>query len=135
MKTININGQDYTVEQLTEILETAKQQNPMLAVYRFHNTTEEEFNKLYENIPDHVKAFEQECMITNYYNKGEKPNWEDSNQRKYFAWFYLDDFRFDFSDSYYTFSVCSSRLCFLREEDLKEAVVKFLDIYKRSRNG
>lgn len=133
MKTININGQDYTVEQLTEILEAAKQQNPMLDVYRFHNTTEEEFDKLYENIPDHVKAFEQECMITNYYNKGEKPNWEDSSQKKHYAWFYLDDFRFDFSFYYSTFSGCSARLCFLREDDLKEAVVKFLDIYKRSR--
>ena len=135
MKTININGQDYTVEQLTEILETAKQQNPMLAVYRFHNTTEEEFDKLYENIPDHVKAFEQECMITNYYNKGEKPDWDNFDQKKYYAWFYLDDFCFCGSYFYVTSSAFSTRLCFLREDNLKEAVVKFLDIYKRSRNG
>src|SRR6478736_8864320 len=94
MKTININGSDYTVEQLTKILEEAKKKSPMDKVYEYHNTTEEEFENLYKNLPLNVKYHQKEVMIVNYYNKGEKADFKNANQKKYYGWFYLDEFRF-----------------------------------------
>lgn len=134
MKTININGKDYTVEELTSILENAKVVNPMEEVYIFNGTTESDFEELYKNIPPNIKATAQEEMIVNFYNRGEKVDWNNPNQYKYYPWFYLGDkFCFNFV-GYYHNAAASSRICFLREEDCKEAVNKFIHIYENSRN-
>lgn len=135
MKTININGKDYTVEELTSILENAKSVNPMKEVYLFNSTTEEAFEELYKNIPPHIKATAQEEMIVNFYNKNVNPDWNNLNQPKYLPWFYLGD-RFCFDDvyNYCRGAITSSRLCFLRKEDCLEAVEKFKHIYENSRN-
>lgn len=136
MKTININGKDYTVEELTSILENAKSVNPMEEVYTFNSTTEKAFEELYKNIPPNIKATAQEEMIVNFYNKSVNPDWNNHNQPKYFPWFYLGDkFRFDIVDDYFHVASTSSRLCFLRKEDCLEAVKKFEHIYKQSRNA
>lgn len=84
MKTIEINGKEFTIEELNDLVEKAKKNNPMEEVYKYHNTTEEEFDKLYENMPTHVKAYEKECMVVAYYNKGWKPNWKDLNEKKWY---------------------------------------------------
>lgn len=136
MKTININGKDFTLEELSTLIENSKRDNPMLEVYKFNNTTEEEFDKLYQNIPAHIKAYAQEEMIVNFYNKGEKVNFSNHNQSKYYVWFYLGD-NFRFYDVCYQYSCAgsSSRLGFLRKEDALEAKDKFFEIYRLSRNS
>lgn len=134
MKTININGSDYTVEELTKILEDAKKVSPMQKVYEYHKTTEEEFNKLYENIPSKVKAYAQEIMIVAYYNKNWTPNWKNNNEYKYYPYFYMDKFRL------YCVLTTDSNSCvgapsvFKNKKDCKEAVELFFDIYKESRS-
>lgn len=72
MKTVNINGKDFTLEELASLIEKLKieSKNPMIEVYKFHKTTEEEFDELYKNIPIHIKAHAQEEMVVNFYNKG-----------------------------------------------------------------
>lgn len=136
MKTININGKDYTVEELTSILENAKSVNPIEEVYTFNGTTEKAFEELYKNIPPNIKATAQEEMIVNFYNKNIKPDWNNPNQPKYFPWFYLgSEFGFYFVGYFCLGASASSRLCFLREEDCLEAVKKFEHIYKQSRNA
>lgn len=135
MKIININGKDFTLEELTSLIESSKNESPMIEVYEFHNTTEEAFDQLYKNIPIHIKAHAQEEMITNFYNKGEKVDFDDHNQYKYFLWFYLGkDFRFDSVNDYLYYANTSLRLAFLREKDALEAKDKFFDIYRLSRN-
>ena len=44
-----------------------------------------------------------------------------------------DDFRYCSYTDYYAGSLVSSRLAFLRKEDMLEAVELYLDIYKKSR--
>lgn len=133
MKTININGSDYTIEELSKILEDAKKSSPMDKVYEYHKTTEEEFNKLYQNIPNHVKAYQKECMVVAYYNKGWIPNFKNESEKKYYLWFYLDDFRPDGADCDYGSSYSSARLCFKSKEDALEASEVFFEEFKESR--
>ncbi len=110
--------------------------NPMLEVYKYHGTTEEEFDYIYRNLPKRVKAFEKECMVVAFYNKGWKPNWNDLDECKYYPWFYLGkDFRLGGADYFYSLSFVSSRLCFRKEEDCREAVEKFFEVYRESRNN
>jgi len=133
MKTININGSDYTVEELSKILEDAKKLSPMDKVYEYHSTTEEEFNKLYQSIPNHVKAYQKECMIVAYYNKGWIPNFKDKNERKYYLWLYLDEFRLDCANYGYGLSSSSARLLFKSEKEALEASELFFEVFKESR--
>lgn len=135
MKTININGSNYTVEELTKILEDAKKISPMQKVYEYHKTTEKEFDELYINIPKNVKAYQQEVMIVAFYNKGWKPNWSKSSEYKYYPYFYMDSFQLDSVNDYSTFSDVGAPQVFKNEKDCKEAVELFKDVYKESRNG
>lgn len=134
MKTININGKDYTVEELTTILDNAKKENPMLEVFKYHNLTEQQFEEMYKNVPSHVKAYAKEVLVVEFYNKGWKPDWNNSNERKWYPWFYLDgEFRLIGVDYFGSNSFCSTRLCFKNESDAKDAGKKFLNVFKESR--
>lgn len=102
-------------------------------LFEYHKTTEEEFNKLYENLPKHVKAYALEVMVVEYYNKGWTPNWSNSSEYKYCPWLYLNNFRLCTVDNCCTGSSCSARLCFKSEEDCREAVEEFFEVFKESR--
>ena len=136
MKTISINGSDYTVEELTKILEEAKKKSPMDKVYNYHETNKEEFDKLYEKLPLNVKYYQVEAMIVAFYNKGEIPDFNNKKQKKWYSWFYLDEFRF--YDSVYGDSCTRvpASLCFVgdnAEKNIKEAVIDFFEEFKLSR--
>jgi hypothetical protein len=66
--------------------------------------------------------------------EGWKPDWNDSKQRKWSPWFYMDNPGFRFSDSYYsvanTNSTGGSRLCYATEEISNHAAKAFLHLYK-----
>lgn len=103
-------------------------------IYKYHNTTQEEFDKTYENMPFYVKAYSKESMLTSFYNKGWQPNFKDKNEKKHYAWFWLDDFRLD---AVYC-SRCSfscAPLLWKNEKDLKEAIKLYPDVFKDSRLG
>ena len=109
--------------------------NNLDKIFKFNNTTEKDFNKKWENFEDHEKYGALEKMIVNYYNKGEKPNWENINQYKYYPWFTMreDNFRYGDYGAWYSGPSASSRLAYLRKEDMLEAVELYIDIYKKSR--
>lgn len=134
MKTININGSDYTVEELTKILEDAKKVSPMQKVYEYHDTTEKEFDKLYNNIPSKVKAYAQEIMVVAYYNKTWIPDWNNSKEYKYYPYFHMDKFRFGGVSELYSCSSVGAPQVFKNKKDCEEAVELFFDIYKESRS-
>ena len=131
--TINIEGKEFTIEQLKELIN--KNEDKLEKVFNFNKTTEEQFNKKWEGFEEHEKYGALERLIVNFYNKGEKPNWNNTKQYKYYPCFIMDkvDFHYYFYYYYYAFSSVSSRLAFLRKEDMLEAVELYLDIYKKSR--
>jgi len=128
MKTININGENYTIEELTAILEKAKQLSPMDEVYAYHKTTEKEFEELYKNVSQFSKFQERERMIVDFYNKGVVPTLKD----KKWVLYLNEDNTLGVAYSGWT-SYVSARLCFLRESDAKNAKERFLKEYKESR--
>jgi hypothetical protein len=83
--------------------------------------------------PDEI-AYKKAKVITKALNEGWEPNWNDSSERKWRPWFYLEDPGFQFHDSYYAYSnsdsAGGSRLCFKSEELCNYAAQQFLDIYK-----
>jgi len=133
MNTINIEGRDFTIEQLKELIN--KNEDKLQRVFIFNKTTEEEFNKKWDGFEDHEKYGALEKLIVSFYNKGEKPDWKNEKQYKYFPYFVMDsdNFRFDDYDDCCTNAFTSSRLAYLRKEDMLEAVEVYLDVYKKSR--
>lgn len=80
-------------------------------------------------------AYQKLKVIIRALNEGWKPNWDDTNERKWAPWFYMNSpSGFRFHDSYYagtlTSSTGGSRLCFKSEELANYAANQFLDIYK-----
>jgi len=135
MKTININGKDFTLEELSNLVESAKKENPMDKVFKFHSITEEQFNIDYAKVSEFAKAIEIERMITNFYNKGKDVDFNNPKQSKYYLYFILGkDFRLDYCNFYISYSCVPTRLCFLRREDALEAFKTYPKQYKDSRN-
>lgn len=133
MEKINIEGKEYSLEEIKKALSLVK--SPMDEVFAFHKTSGKGFEEQYKNVSEFAKNQEIERMIVNFYNKGEQCDWNNTNQKKWYPWFYLgDNFSFGGSDDCFSSSFSSARLCFLRESDLKEAVVKFKEQYRNSRN-
>ena len=96
-----------------------------------------EQDKFTEGDPDDI-AFQKLKVIARALNQGWKPNWNDSNQRKWYPWFYLNNpgFRFVASDyvSVSTGSTGGSRLCYESEELSIYASNQFLDLYNNLLN-
>ena len=121
--TININGKETEITLTKEQLEQInKSSDSMLEVYKYHNTTEEEFEQKFKDFPEYLKAYQQEVMIVSFYNKGWKPNWNNLDEHKYFPYFYMeyDNFRLSFSNYFGSGSDVSSRLCFRRKNTPSE---------------
>jgi hypothetical protein len=82
--------------------------------------------------PDEV-AYKKLKIIISAINHGWIPDWNNTNQCKWFPWFNLSS-GFGFSCSYYHFGYAGtgvgSRLCFETEEKANYAGEQFLELYK-----
>lgn len=71
--------------------------------------------------------------ITEALNEGWKPDWNDSNQYKYYPWFKMSSGGFVFGGTYYDGSSAyagdASRLCFATRELAKYAGEQFTKLY------
>lgn len=135
MKTIkiNINGKETEITLTKEQLKQIESQNNMSKVYAYHNTTEEEFENTYKNIPLHLKYLQKEVMIVAYLNKGWKPDMKDNNQKKHYCWFYNHPFRFHYSNWYVSYGVVASCFLLQDEDKCKQMVEEFLPELEQSR--
>ena len=135
MKTIkiNINGKETEITLTKQQLEQIQKSNPMQKVYEYHNTTEEEFEKSYKNIPLHLKYFQKEVMIVAYKNKGWKPDLTDNNQNKYYVWFYNSPFRFHDVGWCDSFSNVPASLLLQSEKVAEDMVEEFIFELEQSR--
>lgn len=130
------------------------------AAPEFKTMLEDSFGKDFfsQKITDRVKTFEDACEImelqsglSNFYigtddevaykklkviiaalNEGWEPDWNNSSERKWYPWFYLDapGFRLCYVGYYSTYSFVGSRLCFRSEELAQYAVKQFFSLYK-----
>lgn len=136
MKTIkiNINGKETEITLTKEQLKQINSQNPLQKVFDYHKTTEERFNKLNGHLPKHLQGQILEAMMVEMYNKGEKPDWSNSNQSKYYTYFNMNDFSYgDWGYACTASSHVPASSIFLRKKDLLEAVELYIDLYKQSR--
>ena len=98
--------------------------------------SEKVFNESYKqlNLNDDTVAYEKCKIIVKAINQGWVPDWDNTNQKKWWPWFRLSSW-FGFVNSYsdYDFSdtTVGSRLCFETKEKSDYAAKQFLDIYEQ----
>lgn len=82
--------------------------------------------------PD-VIAYKKLKIIVAAINQGWVPNWNNTDQKKWFPWFNLSS-GFGFSRTYYgydcTFTYVGSRLCFESREKAEYTGTQFQELYK-----
>lgn len=106
-------------------------------VLSYHNISNDEFEKYCQNLSDDEIAYKQIKLIVAALNEGWVPDWQDSDQYKYYPWFDMDDssssgrFSFLCSVSQDSSSGVGSRLCFKSRELCEFAATTFLAFYKR----
>lgn len=90
-------------------------------------------DELQNHTPDEL-ANRKIKIIVKALNEGWTPDWNNSNQYKWYPWFYLNKpgFRFDAAVSAwaYTSSLGGSRLCLKSKELAEYAANQFLGIYE-----
>ena len=79
-------------------------------------------------------AYQRLKVVVRALNEGWTPDWNNSNQYKWYPWFYLDKPGFRVGGATYDYTgtgaASGSRLCFSSEELAKYAANQFLDLYK-----
>jgi len=137
-KGYKIDREKSTFEHIVfkEIIKDIRERiHSMKDVFELNSTTEKEFNKKWEGFSEDEVGNAQEKLIVSAYNQGQKPNWKDFKEKKYYPYFIMDEDNF----SYYTCNVwltgssASARLCFLNYDNMIDATTKFIHIYKKSR--
>lgn len=85
-----------------------------------------------DEAPDEI-AYKKLKIIVAAINQGWIPDWDNTDQRKWFPWFDLSS-GFGFSYTYYYYDCTDtgvgSRLCFESEEKARYAGNQFLELYK-----
>jgi len=80
---------------------------------------------------EHPLYQQEAIIIAKALNEGWQPDWSNSNQPKYFPYFYMSGFRFfDGYDDWCSGSTVGSRLAFKSKELAMYAGKKFENIYK-----
>ena len=162
IKNLRIKPQKiYNMKKKIELEETKARELYKTAVPEFKAMLEDTFGKEFfcEKITDRVKTFEDACrvvgvemctifnqcdtkdeiayrklkIIARALNQGWTPDWDNTNESKWYPWFRLGSgFGFSGTHSYYWLS-CSNfgaRLCFQTQELAKYAGTQFESIYK-----
>lgn len=79
------------------------------------------------------QAFAKLTIIARALNQGWRPDFSDSNQKKWYPWFKYNGSGFGFSHTVYdctfTYTYSGSRLCFATEELAEYAGTQFIQIY------
>lgn len=94
-----------------------------------------EFAEQTKNLPTDELAYKQLKLIVQAFNEGWTPDWSNSNEYKYYAWFKMGSpsgggFSYDGYDSWSTSSTVGSRLCYKSADLAKHAGQLFESIYK-----
>ena len=97
--------------------------------------TQEQFDQQCEGLDPDEKAYRIIKLLAKTLNEGWIPNWDNSNENKYFPWFYMDGgssgFRFGGRVIWLSHSSVGSRLCFKSSAMANHAGRNFTEVYKR----
>lgn len=80
-----------------------------------------------------VVAFMKLTIIAKALNEGWQPNWDNSNEYKYYPWFDMRSgvgFSYTYYDYWLSITSVGSRLCFKNKELSEYAGKQFLPLYK-----
>ncbi|MDV3666346.1 hypothetical protein CMU51_20050 [Elizabethkingia anophelis] len=104
-------------------------------VLNYHGIKYEDYEYECTSMTDDEIAYKQLKLIVSALNEGWVPDWDNSNQCKYYAWFRMGSsgsgfsfggYGYDFSGSH-----VGSRLCFKNRDLAEYAGKQFLTIYQR----
>lgn len=91
-------------------------------------------SKMPRHLQSHTIARAKLEIIAEASRDGVELDYDDTNQRKWYGWFWLNKPGFRFSDAYYvisnSLSTGSPRLCYLSEEDTIYHCKKHVGLYK-----
>jgi len=98
--------------------------------------TTPDFSNVPEDLREFFEAQYQILVITEALNEGWKPDWDNSNEAKYYPWFQKSvSSGFVFGSAYFSYSYANagygSRLCFKTRALAKYAGEQFIDIWNK----
>lgn len=128
MKTI-VNGVEITLtEEQIAIVNGSKYDK----VFAYHGLSWDEFEKAHAGVSLDVRAFALLKLVVAMYNRGERLDWDNGDQPKYYPYFNLEDecVSLDFVSSGYHDSVVPPSLCFFSKEDCQAATNEYSELYK-----
>ena len=124
----------------TKVAEKEVKENVMIRIKTFEDAMKEtlrpevpDFSNLPEDLREYFKAQYKIIVIAEALNEGWKADWNDSNQYKYYPYFYMSSGAFVFNDACYDYSYASagygSRLCFKTRELARYAGEQFFEVW------
>lgn len=100
-----------------------------------HGLDQEEFDGQCNGLEDDEIGYRFIKLLAKSLNEGWLPDWDNSNEYKYFPWFYMQNgspgFRVDGFGTWSANSATGSRLCFKTRELAEYAGKQFVDVYKK----
>lgn len=99
-----------------------------------HKVTQHDFDHSCRGLTEDEINYRLLKMLTNSLNEGWKPDWNNHNENKYYAWFEMggsSGFRFSDCVGWHSGSDVGSRLCFKTYELAQHASKHFTDVYKK----
>lgn len=120
---------------------TFENQNVMDRIKTFEDARDEigrpdvpDFSMLPKDMRKHFEALYKMIVIVEALNEGWKPNWDDSNEYKYYPWFVMSPSAFAFDYSRFGNALADagsgSRLRLRTSELAEYAAKQFIDIWK-----
>ena len=145
MKTLTINiPEGYIIDNFDKQSgEITLKENPkkvtdrimsVLDVLNDNGLSHEQFKKQSEGLSEDEVAYKILKLLAKSLNEGWQPNWNNTNEAKYYAWFEMggsSGFRFGGCAYWLSYSLVGSRLCFKSRELAEHAGKNFTDVYKQ----
>ena len=112
------------IKSVTDAINELGENDPDVIEYR-------KFQKA--DVPERILAQVQAELFIKALNEGWEPDWDNSNEYKYFPWFKMGSSGFRYGDfgRWDTLSNVGSRLCFKSSELAKYAGTQFTDVYEK----
>ena len=102
-------------------------------VLKSNSLTQIEFDKNCKGLEEDEISYRLIKLICKTLNEGWEPDWDDSNEYKYYPWFKMSSsgFRYHYYDYWTTYSYVGSRLCFKSSKLARYAGEQFTDVYEK----